>query len=291
MHPISTRTPVTRRSGLAAGIEDLAPLEPPALVLEAAGGAGPLAAAEATLRRIRCPVLACVGPIVGAPPRRGIPPSLASAAAEDRHEAAAGLVATLGFMSRVRCARLIVEAGSGDVEGPPRTPASGLPASGVVADWSRDRRRQREAATERLCRGLDAVARSVPAARVLLLPGADPFSLLDLEATGWVLDDLRSLGVRLAFDTGHLGLREAQGGPAFADWLDRFAASVDVVLFSDHDGSARCDLLPGMGRFDFAVLRGVLPQGAVRVLRPSQDLPADACRDADAFLADRIGRA
>ncbi|MAE64798.1 MAG: hypothetical protein CMJ18_11070 [Phycisphaeraceae bacterium] len=277
MHPVTTRTLETPRSGLLAGIAALEPLAPPAIVLESAEGAD-IRAVEAAVLAAGRPVLAVIGGTLDSGGASDDPLIDAPGPAGDR--ALASLARTRSALSSLGCVTLIAPIGDGGV--PPRLPG----ADGALADheaWAAEHRSAREAGADRLCRRLFAFARAEPMVRVLLLTSDDPGALLDAEVTGWVLGEVPE-NVGLACDTGILGLRASRGDGPIDGWLAEHGGRVALSLVSDHDGAGRSDLLIGTGVLDREILREGFGRAVPRAIRPDPLLPSALVAEATRAL-------
>ncbi|HKX46515.1 MAG TPA: TIM barrel protein [Planctomycetota bacterium] len=116
-----------------------------------------------------------------------------------------------------------------------------------------------------LCRSLHLLLNEFPGLRFALEPGRYIDDLLGFDAMGWVLDDLERLGLGYWHDVGRLHLRERQGLPPQARWLDAYAPR--MLGLHLQDAAAEEGALPlGLGEVDFKLLREYVPTGAERVL-------------------------
>ena len=288
--PVSTRTPELRRGGLAAALRVLLPLGPPALVLETEGQEKDASSLVGRLAGTGCPVLAVVGALACAG-------ASGSATLDDPGEAAGAatmqaLRASLAFLSRLRCRRLALPVGDGGVPG-----ADGLRAvlkgsadpTAAVAEWRSLQRVSREEAADRLIQRVDALARSEPHVRFLLVPDGDALSLLDAEVAEWVLEDLPVGNVGLVLETGCLWLAQRFGAAGPAEWLERLGRRVELVAFSDHDGRERADLLPGTGLGSPGDLSDLLPRSVPWVIRGDPLAPEHFLRESASILERALG--
>lgn len=285
---LSTRTMTAAGRGLPEALEALRGFLPPGLVLDAPGRALDLGRAEAQLKVSGCPLLAVRAPLVEDAPEPA--PNLDAAGAADGARAVELVRATCPLLARHRCRRLLVELGDADLPGAPGVRAA-LPASedpgALVAGWRAEQREAREAAADRVVRRLHALGRHHEGLRILILPAADPLSFLDLEAANWILEDLPLNNLHLALDLGVTGLQEALGGAGAAAWLDTLGGAVELVLFADHDGRMRGDLLPGAGLGRWEGLPELLPRSVPWVLRPDPGVPEGFLREAADVLERR----
>lgn len=271
VHPVTTRTDVTERDGLAAGIAALAPFAPPALVLEA-GAAQSLRAARSAVQRAGRAVLAIIGAPFAVPSTEGDDGSasdpyapLDGATPAESDAAGNALILTLGACAGLRCRRVVV------------------PASGVTFNGNADQE------VDAYCRRLHHLARGEPGVRWLIMPSANPEALLTPERCEWVLDDVPASNVGLAVDLGVLGLRAARGGAEPGAWFERLGARVDLVLIADSDG-VRSDLPAGMGSLDLRCFADGIGRHVPRVLRGAADLPSAVCfEQADRSAQEAFG--
>ncbi|MDG1498659.1 MAG: TIM barrel protein [Planctomycetota bacterium] len=116
---------------------------------------------------------------------------------------------------------------------------------------------------EHLCRGLHTLSKEMPELTFCIEPGKHLDDLLNIEAMGWLLDDLPSL--MYWHDVGRVQMRECQGLPAQGDWLDRFGNRMAGIHL--HDATATKNELPiGLGEVDFKLVAEYTPKGAAHVL-------------------------
>ncbi len=116
---------------------------------------------------------------------------------------------------------------------------------------------------EHLCRGLHTISKEAPDLTICIEPGEHLDDLLNIEAMGWLLDDLPSLSYW--HDVGQIHMRERQGLPTQGAWLDRFASR--MVGIHLQDASATQNELPvGLGEVDFKLIAEYTPKNAIRVL-------------------------
>lgn len=116
-----------------------------------------------------------------------------------------------------------------------------------------------------LCRSLHEVMTEHPLLEFALEPGLYIDDLLGFDAVGWVLDDLRSKGLGYWHDVGRIHLREKQGLPPQAAWLDRYASQMVGIHLQDAAETETAMPL-GVGEVDFGLLREYVPANAERVL-------------------------
>ncbi|MEO0652913.1 MAG: hypothetical protein AAFZ65_19720, partial [Planctomycetota bacterium] len=122
---------------------------------------------------------------------------------------------------------------------------------------------------EHLCRSLHGLLSEFPELQLALEPGRYIDDLLGFDAMGWVLDDLG--GKRLGYwhDVGRIHLRERQGLPPQAQWLEAYGARMVGVHLQDaaEDETA---MPVGLGGVDFKLVREYLPGDAERVVEIHQ---------------------
>lgn len=291
MLPFSTRTRRTMEQGLAAGLEELLPLVPPALVIEAGAAAGPLGPVVALTRHAGVPVLAVVGPLLeGESPAAD---DLASGVATTLGNALDAFRRTLAVMGRLRSRRLVVPIGAAGLPGADlleeelRGGVEDAPAA--VAAWKEKVRGAREAAVDRLCRATHALASQESGVDLLLLPTDSPAGLLDPETAEWILEDVPRRNLGLAIDVGAAELARLRGGVGFSRWLEPLDAHVRLLCLTDHDGAGRSDLLPGAGRLDPGELRPFLARSRPAVVRLDPTRGSEDLVECEALLRDRLG--
>ncbi len=118
---------------------------------------------------------------------------------------------------------------------------------------------------EHLCRSLHQLMSEFPDLRFAIEPGRTIDDLLGFEAMGWVLDDLGAKNLGYWHDVGRIHLRERQGLPPQAAWLDAFAPR--MVGIHLQDAAADETAMPlGLGEVDFRLIAETIPKGAERVL-------------------------
>lgn len=129
-------------------------------------------------------------------------------------------------------------------------------------------RRVQEAGQPQLqhfCRSLHGLMTEFPDLCFAIEPGRYIDDLLGFEAMGWVLDDLRSEHLGYWHDVGRIHLRERQGLPPQANWLEVYGARMVGVHLQDaaEDETA----MPiGLGGVDFQLVQEYLPKEAERVV-------------------------
>jgi hypothetical protein len=290
MIALSTRTATTARRGLAAGLEELLPLDPEGLVLETSGEAGAMDRVAALVRAANIPVLGIQAPLAGS---GGKPqPRLDAAERRDRRAAFEAVIETVDLLARVRGRRLLLGLGDGDLSGAEemrRGWSEGRLGAAELAEWRAERSGVRAAAVERSCRVLHELLRRAGGAQLVLVPESDPVGLLDAETAGWMLEDLGGAGLGIAWDLGVLGLRDHRGIEPLAGWFAKTAAQARMILIADHDGRERADLLPGAGLLEFAALQSELGRTIPWVLRPDPEAGIAEIRESAALIRDRLG--
>jgi len=118
---------------------------------------------------------------------------------------------------------------------------------------------------EHLCRSLHALLAEFPQTRIALEPARHIEDLLNFEAMGWALDDLKDKGLGFWHDCGHVHALGELGLPGQGDWLDAFAPRMLGAHLQDvaeHEG----ELPPGRGEVDFRLVAEYLPSTAARVV-------------------------
>lgn len=264
MH-IGTLTARTRAFGLLAGLKELAALEPRGLVLEAPGPEADLPRAMALLREWKVDVVAGVAPLVRRGPAAAAPAGLLSESETVRAAAREGVGRTIRNLGQLHCGRCVLPFSEPlfEVDAALRGKilAGGDEATMALGAWRAAHAREREQAAERLCRELFGIAREHSRVSLLLAPGSDPLDPIDLEVLGWVLDELPSGSVGIAFSTGALGLRTHRGDGRIEEWAGALRPRLGLLLWSDHDASMRDDLLFGTGQLDSDALRSALELG------------------------------
>ncbi|MEZ5979554.1 MAG: hypothetical protein R3F34_15255 [Planctomycetota bacterium] len=118
---------------------------------------------------------------------------------------------------------------------------------------------------QHLCRSLHEIMSAFPDLEFALEPGRALEDLLGLDSMGWVLDDLGKHKLGYWHDVGRIHMRQRQGLPAHAEWLDAYASRMVGVHLQDAAGD-EVALPPGSGEVDFKMLREALPKSAERVL-------------------------
>jgi len=118
---------------------------------------------------------------------------------------------------------------------------------------------------EHLCRSLHHLLAEFPGLRVSLEPGRYIDDLLGFDAMGWVLDDLGKSGLGYWHDVGRIHLRESQGLPTQAHWLEAYGENMVGIHLQDaaEDETA---MPVGAGEVDFLLIKEYLPREAERVV-------------------------
>jgi sugar phosphate isomerase/epimerase len=119
---------------------------------------------------------------------------------------------------------------------------------------------------EHLCRGLHALLREAPDLSICIEAGEHLDDLLNIEAMGWLLDDLPKLSYW--HDVGFVHMRERQGLPSQGDWLDRFSSRMEGIHLQDATAT-QIELPVGLGEVDFKLIAEYTPKDALRVLEIS----------------------
>jgi sugar phosphate isomerase/epimerase len=269
MIPVTTRLDSVVRDGLVATVRSLLGRGVPGIVLEAPGRDAALAPDTEALGALRAPIVGAIAPLDVAPS------SLETVAASDdgdAREAAQAVRAAAAAVAPLGCRNVVAVVGAAGIGGEESLrelaggPGSDTPAK--IDAWRIAARPVRERRAAAICRLLHGVARGIAPQRLLLLPDADPAGFLDPESAGWILDDLRQLGVGLALDSGWTWAAESRGGAPLLQWLARHAPRLGFLLVSDHDGLGCGEVLPGAGRGDLAVLRDAIGKRTPRAIRP-----------------------
>jgi len=205
-YAVTTRSPVTRALGLAAGIVGLEELQPRAFVLEALE-VQPLRDVAAAVQASGRPVVAVVGGLFGG----GDGDPMAPLDAEDGRSALAGLLATVRGCARLNCPRLV------------------LPVSPSMPEGLSE-----EGLADRLCRRLHGLATAHPGLRFLLLASTEEGHPLRPEVVRWVLDDLGLKNIGAALNQLSQGSHE--------EYFATLGDGLDLVLLAaglDPDPVAR----------------------------------------------------
>jgi sugar phosphate isomerase/epimerase len=118
---------------------------------------------------------------------------------------------------------------------------------------------------EQLCRSLHELMGEFPHLQFSIEPGRYIDDLLGFNAMGWVLDALKGKNLGYWHDVGRIHLRERQGLPKQAAWLERYGAR--MVGIHLQDAAAHETAMPlGLGEVDFKLIKEYLPAHAERVL-------------------------
>jgi len=118
---------------------------------------------------------------------------------------------------------------------------------------------------DHICRSIHALIAELPGVRFALEPGLHFNDLLNLEAMGWVLDDLARHGLGYWHDTGTVHLRERAGLPGQGDWLERYGDKLLGVHLQDAAGD-ETRMPPGLGEVDFKLVADYIPSTAEKVV-------------------------
>jgi sugar phosphate isomerase/epimerase len=150
--------------------------------------------------------------------------------------------------------------------------------------FARKLTRKGQRQVEHLCRSLHALLSEFPTTRIALEPGRRLADLLQFEAMGWVLDDLKDKGLGYWHDSGHVHQLGELGLPGQGDWLEAFAPRMLGVHLQDV-AERECELPPGRGQVDFRLVAEYLPGGAARVVHVNPRHGRSEILDSVQFLA------
>ena len=118
---------------------------------------------------------------------------------------------------------------------------------------------------EHLCRSLHQLLGEFPELSVALEPGRYIDDLLGFDAMGWVLDDLTKEGLGYWHDVGRIHLRERQGLPPQAEWLEAYGPRMAGIHLQDAAEDETAMPL-GQGEVDFKLVKEYMPKDAERVV-------------------------
>ena len=288
--PVSTRTGTTNQRGLSGGLEEIFSLMPPGFAVQANGPVRAPRQLAGTIAKTGRPTLAVIGAFSAT-----TWPTPARIDAADEEEGRAALMQlsdTLPFLGSLRCPRLVVPIGCGDLPGADAIRSLLEDAEDprrLIREYWQERVAPREEAVDRVIRRLDLLARTASSVRFLLTPGSDPLTLLGAETAQWILEDVPVSNLGLALDTGAAGREGALLGSGTDEWLEKLGDRTELVLLSDHDGRRRSDLLPGTGLMGFSDLTDSLPRGVPWILHGDPGVPGCFFRESSRFLVDRMG--
>lgn len=214
----------------------------------------------------------------------------AGASDEDGARFATALAEAAACAAALRAPALVVEGGGlgSRLEDRLREAEDDLRAGAeaATAAWRAERAEAREEATERALRALYADLRAgVP---LSVRPGAGPADLLGFEETGWLLGELRGLGLWL--DPARATRAQRLGwGPALDAWLDAYARRCTGVFVQGLGRDLDAGLHPAEGGLDWGHLARALPRRVPWVIDLAPSRSADALADAVALLRAALG--
>lgn len=139
---------------------------------------------------------------------------------------------------------------------------------------------------EHFCRSIHTLKSEFPDVRLAVEPGATYVDLLNLEAMGWVLDDLAKQGLGYWHDTGRVHLRQLAGLPGQGAWLDKYAARMVGVHLQDAV-PGEPEMPPGLGEVDFRLVSEYTPSDAEKVIEVHSRHGRSEILAAVQFLIDR----
>lgn len=135
----------------------------------------------------------------------------------------------------------------------------------AMAEMSAANQRDSQKQVEQFCRALHRIMGESPDVEFAIEPGRGLDDLLGFEAVGWVLDDLKSKGLKYWHDVGHVHLRQVMGLAHQGAWLDAYATSLAGIHLQDAANDA-VEMPVGLGEVDFKLLHEYLPKTAERVV-------------------------
>lgn len=116
-----------------------------------------------------------------------------------------------------------------------------------------------------LCRALHDLLKEFPELSFAMEPGRYIDDLLGFDAMGWVLDDLARHGVSYWHDVGRIHMRERQGLPSQARWLESYGRRMLGIHLQDAADDETAMPL-GLGEVDFDLVAEYTPKSAIKVL-------------------------
>jgi sugar phosphate isomerase/epimerase len=190
---------------------------------------------------------------------------LASAKESERHAAMQAVQHAVAVASMLGCPHVILEPGLVPILGEIEEDDLGVPDY----RWTPDRvgallaRRKvgRDAALDRACRSLYALARAFPETRFCVAPGRNLRTVADAAGLHDLFEDLHQLPLGYWHDAAVVARREQELGEAQGEMLESFGNRMEGMSLGDASPEGMY-LPPGAGGVDYSLLATYVPGGA-----------------------------